>query len=317
MLDSGAMKSVINLSTLKDTAHINNQDSYRLYRVSGTPIKIAGTIDIELHIEGSAIIHTFIVSEEDLNIKQCSGLVGIDFIQANGISLLLPQNKMKIEKSDNILLNIKQLNNDIHSVDINTIDTNINTKPFQRPLAIKLMHDTLIPPCTQHICSAVQEYYLHGQQNILLSPASQIRHGIITPSVVVKQDKNLIVPIIITNITRDKITLKKGTIVSFAHTYKQVNNEGAHHTINSIQQDNKNTVQDPTFLSRFNLLHVPHEQRQLLENLLLEYEDIFVGRDGKIGLCPQKEYVIDVGDIKPIIRPGYKIAHHLRPVMDK
>jgi hypothetical protein len=262
LLDSGATKSVINLSTLNNTEIINTQHAYKLYGVSEMPLKITGTIEINLNIENNIIKHIFIVSEEDLSINKCCGLVGIDFFQLYGISLLLPQNKMKIENLDNILINIKQLDNTIINSEINNIniemqksqskvfntqnqDNNINqTKihkinknelksPIKKPLLIKLKQDTYIPPRTQQLCTGIQTYMLHGEKNILLTQASQIRHGIISPNIIVKQDETLIVPVIITYITNQCIKLKANTIVAHGEKYKEINNDNNQYTINS------------------------------------------------------------------------------------
>jgi hypothetical protein len=57
-------------------------------------------------------------------------------------------------------------------------------------------------------------------------------------------------------------------------------------------------------------------QKQEFKELLIEYQDIFVGPDGKIGRTHLAEHTIDTGQAKPIKVPQRKYSLHQREVIE-
>ena len=78
-------------------------------------------------------------------------------------------------------------------------------------------------------------------------------------------------------------------------------------TINgNTQQTGKHTIGDTT-----------KAQRQQLENLLKQYEDIFANNENELGRTNIVKHEIDTGDHKPIKQVAYKVNPHKKKIIEE
>lgn len=59
------------------------------------------------------------------------------------------------------------------------------------------------------------------------------------------------------------------------------------------------------------------EQKLKIKHLLIEYQDIFMGPDGKLGHIDLLQHVIDTGNAKPVKQPPRRVPIAQREIIEK
>ncbi len=175
------------------------------------------------------------------------------------------------------------------------------------PLAVVLDEDLVIP--ARHEVFKTARVRNPTLNESILEPNMNLSgKGVLVARVIV-QPREQKVPIQIINPGTSPIKLYKGM------------------TVGHLQQVDEE-LGDPTFIDpereistgdkiKFELEHLSSEERERMENLLNEHQDVFAKNSGDLGLTTLVEHRIDTGDAVPIKQQPHRLPNSLRTVVEE
>ncbi len=175
------------------------------------------------------------------------------------------------------------------------------------PLAVVLDEDLVIP--ARHEVFKTARVRNPTLNESILEPNMNLSgKGVLVARVIV-QPREQKVPIQIINPGTSPIKLYKGM------------------TVGQLQQVDEE-LGDPTFIDpereistgdkiKFELEHLLSEERERMENLLNEHQDVFAKNSGDLGLTTLVEHRIDTGDAVPIKQQPRRLPNSLRTVVEE
>jgi RNase H-like domain found in reverse transcriptase/Reverse transcriptase (RNA-dependent DNA polymerase)/Integrase zinc binding domain len=181
---------------------------------------------------------------------------------------------------------------------------------------IKLTKDFKIAARCQMVCLGQQQSLFELGSYITIYPKDVLCNGIYVGHSLYQQTDSNRIPVIICNILYEEITLQKGTTLAYVETICQNENQNLFidnycsiNTINSVDRDQN-------FIKRFKLDHLDISNKELLETMLYEYEDIFVSAiNPKLGLCTYYRHRIDTTTETPVAKAPYRVPYYQRELM--
>lgn len=261
-----------------------------LSAADGNKMSIKGQIKVNLKIDQSQYRQNTIVTK----LGKLKGIIGKDFLQSNKCDLKLSEAKLVIGQQT---VKLRKHNNSTCA-------------------RVKLCKNRVIPPQTEILIKG----YIEGN--------CPNNFGMIEPDEKLQQQKGLLfaktlndttgkeVVISVLNINGKSIKLKKNLTLGIINTVQLIDDN--FYSDNSESRAIPGSL--PTHLQELlqnSSDELTSENKQKLEELLIEFQDIFVGPDGKLGQTGIVKHTINTGTAKPVRVPPRRIPTALKPVVEK
>lgn len=257
--------------------------SLSLSTADGRDMKVLGKIDLEFEIGEIGFCHEFIVAE----LGNLRGIIGMDFLENNDV--------------------IFQISRGLLVIGGQSIQLERETAPVCA--RVRVAKNIVVPPDCEVVVPAYSVGSVDKSVNSLLEPFQFLsQKGLLVARTLVNPEKILFS---IVNISNRPVRIKKHTTVASVHEVDIVQSdspEGEH--VASVLPLHLQSLYERSCdkLSET-------EKCQLLQ-LLTEYQDIFVGPDGKFGRTNLVKHSMDTGDSKPIKIPPRRLPYSQREIVE-
>lgn len=257
--------------------------SLSLSTADGRDMKVLGKIDLEFEIGEIGFCHEFIVAE----LGNLRGIIGMDFLENNDV--------------------IFQISRGLLVIGGQSIQLERETGPVCA--RVRVAKNIVVPPDCEVVVPAYSVGSVDKSVNSLLEPFQFLsQKGLLVARTLVNPEKILFS---IVNISNRPVRIKKHTTVASVHEVDIVQSdspEGEH--VASVLPLHLQSLYERSCdkLSET-------EKCQLLQ-LLTEYQDIFVGPDGKFGRTNLVKHSMDTGDSKPIKIPPRRLPYSQREIVE-
>ena len=290
VVDSGASGTLVRADMLPDISLPEIPDG--LSDVTGRRTTLYGPTEVFLTVGEVNVQHTVYVSD-----NLCDGVIlGLNFLASNHCVLDFKRRCMWLGEG------AVQFRKE-------AIDTIVPSTP--RALRVRVRTHVTVDPMTEAVihCKPVGEKF----DSIGVIEAGPLRKtGLVVGRSVIDPCARS-VRVLVTNVTNDPVRLKAGTSVGVCEPVQLVAEADA---VLGGQEKSRTGIESlPGHLTQ--LLNdssrgLTLSQRQKVENLLMEYHDVFSSNDSDLGRTPLAEHRIDTGDSRPVKVPPRRIPIHKR-----
>ena len=289
LIDSGSSSSFIS-NELYETLRLSSSNlNFKKFNgdfktANGSPLNIIGSINLEFFLGELSFIHEFYVADID-----DVGILGSDFMTEYEVGLFISAGYMTI--GDTRI--------ELWSERSNTCNR------------VKLSERLIIPPGTEVLAKG----YVVGEKSIgdhvMLEPCKHIGgKGVLVASALVNPSD---VVLSVVNMSSRQIDMKQHTMVAYLQEVDSVSTGVELNT----SQDNAETV--PSHLKEMfenASENLTADQSNDLENVLIQYQDVFVGPDGKLGRNNWVNHTINTENTKPITIPPRRVPMKQKEIID-
>ena len=293
LVDTGSAASLISKNV---SDRIGVQESQMrefltpLSAANGTPLKVYGSVELEFYLEEYVFLQRFIVAD----LLEVNGILGMDFLENNQVdiqistqTLNISGNKIRLEK--------------------------VSSSGCAR---IKLAKQTVLPPSSELL---IEGYIVGGSPGCsegLVEPAVSLGNkGLMCARTVVDSSKaNVCLSVI--NVSSKPVKLRQNTPLGTLQTFEQI------YTVETPKQNTDKQTTATELPEHLKPLvekasdSLTDEQKQSLTDLLIQYGDIFVGPDGKVGRTDIVKHTIDTGDNHPFKLPMRRQPLAQKPIIE-
>lgn len=269
--------------------------SRKLTTADGDPMEILGMIIIPMLFSEQIIVHPVIVA----NLGELDGILGIDFLSQNKVSIDTANGVLRSPYFEEVILH----------------KDNAGTETCARVHLTETVH---IPPHSEMFVKGEIQGHYPGSLEGCIEPLDEFRGSdkLLMPKSVVKTAKSDVIFSVL-NPTPDRKILKKNVQVASIVPVDSITIYKAKDSDNDNPTSRKSIPDHLRVLVENVSPKLSQEQRCLLTDLVVEYADIFVGPDGKLGHTDFVEHEIDVGEAKPIKLPLRRLPIAQREVAEK
>ncbi|MES9884702.1 MAG: RNase H-like domain-containing protein [Sedimenticola sp.] len=289
MIDTGSVTSLLSDSMLGDILVGDTElqpigPTLKLTTADGAPLDIKGKVVLQFSLDDLVFEHEFFVANIDL-----PGLLGIDFLEQYDIGI----------KTGSALLHVGD-----RTVDLERNDS-------EKCARVKLSKGVIIPPDSEMVVRAYVKGQVTSDCEMMLEPFKTMgRKGLLVSNAVVNPDS---VQFSVINVSKKPVQLKQHSLV------------GSLAPVTTVQQvDLQNDLKG-------HQTHVPEhlkplldqasdsltcEQKQSLQKLIVEYQDVFMSPDGELGRTDLVKHTIDTGNARPIKIPPRRVAQKQKTVIE-
>ncbi len=304
-VDTGSALSLIRIDLLSKIKakgypmHIQPADIDYVSSITGQQIRLLGKVTLPLNLENRELEHTFHIVPVQARMKRA--LLGLDFLAKHGISLDFKRGCVTYENKHLFFLCAHQL-------------------PYE-PCEVRTSAPTNLPPNSDTIISA--NVCVNSSANPtdtigLLEPQSL--QDIETPIAIWEMKDNTI-PVILRNGSDTEIHLTGDALIgTFYPIVGSVDDEfelikfSDKNTVSSLETTDSETDLPPVDLSQSDLTR---EQKQEVESLLREFQDIFSKDEFDYGYTHLATHMIDTGDAKPVRTRCYPTSPAKKAEMER
>lgn len=313
LVDTGSSVTIV-------SKEIYDQINCPLYSVTSTlvtadgePLKVFGMAELPLMVGGKSFINPVVVAE----LGGMSGILGLDFLSQYEFIIDTSKGRMSSPKVKIQLFKHRESNT--------------------RCARVHLTETIHIPAKSEiYVHGEIRGHY-SGQQDGCLEPLHKFRGSehLILPKVVTNTNNPKVVFSIMNPTPNPKI-LKKNVQVATLHPVEQIvtseseipktekseteidkgDSYGLNTRISAVQSKTELPPHLTPLLENTSE-HLTDDQRAKLAKVILDYADIFVGPDGKLGQTNIIEHTINTGDAKPIKIPPRRLPVHMREVAEQ
>ncbi|KAJ3651676.1 hypothetical protein Zmor_017700 [Zophobas morio] len=191
----------------------------------------------------------------------------------------------------------------------------INNQDATSTNFVTLLDDIKIPPRSQAVCQgALSKRAL--SQCIVIEPLDEKFYDVLTTRVMCINEA--IIPVRMANITERPITLEKGTIIGKCcetiNADEEIKKENC--TVRKITiKETKEELQK--LLTTLTYPEENEEEKQMFENLIAEFTDIFRNPDQRLTCTSKVNHRIITENVPPISRRPYKVPFHRKDILNK
>lgn len=277
-----------------------------LVTADGEPLKVYGTTELTLKLDGTPFVNSVIVAE----LGGMPGILGLDFLSKNNFMVDTGKGRLSSPKVD-----IKLFRED----------------RFDMCCArIHLTETVYIPAQSEIFVNGEIRGHFIGNQDGCLEPLQKFRGGehLILPKSVADTSKSNVV-LSIMNPTPNPQIVKKNVQVATLHPVEQIvscetKNKNNEENTSNINKTRVTTIQTGIELPSHLLPLIENTsktiskvQKASLSQLINQYSDIFVGPDGQLGQTSLSEHAINTADAKPIKLPPRRLPIHMKEQAEK
>lgn len=284
LVDTGSQACLIDKDVFM---HLENRPPLRpcplsLYTADGSDMHVSGKIDLEFRIGDILFCHEFIVTE----LGKLSGILGMDFLESNDVTLHLSRGLLEIGGQ---------------SIQLERETTPVCAR-------VKVAKNIIVLPDCESIVPAYSVGSVDKSVHSLIEPYQFLsQKGLLVARTLINPEKILFS---VVNISNRPVRIKKHTAVASVHEVDILKSKSDSDIVSlELPQHLKSLFER----SSVNLSET--EKSQLLE-LLVEYQSIFVGPDGKFGRTNLVKHSIDTGGSKPIKIPPRRLPFAQREIVE-
>ncbi|MEW8548369.1 MAG: reverse transcriptase family protein, partial [Candidatus Thiodiazotropha sp.] len=292
MVDTGSSSTLLSCKVVREIFG-NKQEvqpldtSSNLTSVDGSPLDIKGKLDIPFTIGDCMFQHEFLVANIDL-----PGILGLDFLEQYDISIKVAS--ASLQMGDKML--------------------QLEREDSEKCARVKLSSRIVVPPNSEVAVKAYVNDQSTVESDCLFEPYKVLgTKGLLVSNSLVKP-KNVVLSLV--NVTKKPIQVKQHTLVGSLSSIQNVDQLKSEESLSKA----KSYAQLPEHLQT--LLNgasekLKKEQREALRSLLVEFQDIFMGPDGKLGRTDLVKHTIDTGQAKPIKIPPRRVPQKQKETIEK
>ena len=296
LIDSGASYSVIDKKVydrMKNVPKLKPVD-LSLQSASGDYLVVHGEVTLTMDVQGFCCEVTFKV----VNLGNQEVIIGIEFLEQYDCVLKLASGIMEIGNKT-VVLHKQGESQCARIVAANTI-----TVPA---------HCEMILPAKIWPNKFIGTYGLVEPHNKVSN--LRVIGALVATNSLQKND----VPVRVVNSSADDVIVSSGTILASMNSvvevadYKSAEKENLCHVkqVNNILPEHLQPLLDEA------AVNLQDSQIKKLQEILIQYQDAFVGCDGKIGVTNMGEHTIDTGDSPPIKQAPRRIPIGQREAVEK
>jgi hypothetical protein len=288
LFDTGSPLSILsrtNYDALGERKPVLEPLNSKLYAANGSQMNIMGKANFKFKTEVREYNWTFAVAD----IEGHMGIIGQDFIGTQGRSLTW-KNLTWLTKAGKIKL-FKRKSDKVGKV---------------------VIKETVsVPPESELFVKGVPNYPLYDDINVVEPLSYWTKKGLLVAKSLLNSEGDSVYSVM--NLTDKPIKLKQGEFlgsISSAEKSESLDNRDCKDRFSRLPEYLQCLVNnvDPSLSA--NEKHQFHE-------LLLEFQDIFMGPDGKLGQTDLVTHSIDTGDAKPVRLPPRKVPLAQQAVIEQ
>ena len=293
LLDTGSPYSILSTKMylkLQSVVCLNRTNNdVKLKAADGSYIETCGKTDITFESDGHKFHQEFIIA----NIQGIDGIVGIDFL-----TVYDGQIKIKKQILKTSLGKIKIYKQNTHTcARIQAVDT-----VLIKPNAETFLKATIEQPCIKNESLSVVE-----PSKYLLHKGCLIAKTLVNPN-----DEEVIMSVL--NLSDQSVKVNQnafiGSLEKVDSVYYSENKDSNKPEILDLPEHLEPLIQNASS-------ELTCEEKQRLRQLIIQYQDIFMQPDGKLGQTHIVEHEINTGNHKPIKLPPRRIPIFKRNAVDQ
>ncbi|MCG7869005.1 MAG: retroviral-like aspartic protease family protein, partial [Candidatus Thiodiazotropha taylori] len=297
LVDTGSSISVLSNKVVSLTGLECNTSPVdtKICVANGHELKVQGKCDIEIELEHLNFAQSFVIAEIEGNF----GILGMDFLQDYDCSIMIGKRILKTS-----LGKLKLCKQRI----------GICAKiVMEDKIEIPARSEVFVKGFTDRICP--------GKVGLVEPSAEYSDRGLLVGRTLVDNFKGeAVVPVM--NISDKPIKIHGGVSLGKIHQVSSVSSEGDTSDlgkgVNPVDTSLKGELPDHLRnLVDESSANLCTGEKEKLQCLIHEFQDIFVGPDGQLGQTNLAEHFIDTGDAKPFKLPARRIPMFKMPVVNK
>lgn len=240
-----------------------------LTAADGSKLNILGKINLQFSLGGMSFCHEFIVAEID----DLKGILGMDFIEQNDVSIQVSKGLLKLAGQE------------------------IQLDKEQIPVCtrVKLSKKIIVPPDSEITVSGYAVGLKDKSVDSLVEPFKFLQQRGLLVARTLVDPENILFSVV--NITDRPVRIDKNATVATLQSVDIVESKVGSVEVSSELPENLHVLYEKSSVG------LTEEQKSKLFEILVSYRDIFVGPDGKFGRTKLVKHSIDTGDSKPIKIP--------------
>ncbi|VDI48927.1 Hypothetical predicted protein [Mytilus galloprovincialis] len=290
LLDTGAVVSCVSKAKLDEfnIDELKVQDILTsLTTAGGQELKVHGQVTLEFFIQGIPFTHDFVIAELD----DLEGILGIDFLEANEAQINISKSLLIMPDDSTIKLHKQQ----------------------NKHCALIRLSDRLVLPANTESVFQIKVPKNIKEEDMLVEPnARLVRNGILISTALVNTTKRKVAISAINCRDRD-VTLKRNKVVGSIQTVKTISDSVSVNKLNNLSE----LPEHLTGLIDRVSSKMTESQKQDLSKLVIKYQDIFLGPDGKLGKTDIVRHTIDTGNTKPVKIPPRRVPIKQREIIEQ
>lgn len=283
LVDTGASVTIVSTQFYKNLKLEKpqlTQVSIKLTSASGDIIPVSGECPIQISLENFQVTHKVLVAD-----IQTPCILGLDFMTQNSCDLFVKKMKLKVQGLD------------IPCFSKSCVEVVSCSK-------ISLAEDIEIPPHCEFIAPAKVDNPLFKDEVGVIEPIQSFveKYELLIPQTLITVDSEVAVRYM--NLKDESVKLYKNTQIATVNCVdkvleREVSDDS--HTLNTLNPEFK-----PQFPDHLQCIveklpnEVTLEQKQKLQNLIIEYQNSFSTTSTDMGLTNLVEHKINTGNAPPI-----------------
>lgn len=326
IFDSGAQVSLVDKQV--GFGSIENTD-FSIRGITGASLPIYGIVNEEVSL-GQHVKFNCNLVVTDLP-EGYIGILGLDVMEKEKIDLLVSRKSIKVQGKEIFTTRHNQLLTEVHTSGSSTnlrgqqgqshVQQGYQTPPSldKHCLLLYSSGTVTLPSRSEVVISAklgkVDKSISEQLEctDVLIEPQEVNMHGVYVASTLtcIKQSKCVVK---LVNCSKEELTLNTNTVLGrLTNPILKVTTSNA--TVFQVKEDNHFNETFKAILEE-KLRHLTFEDKQKLENVIYEYQDIFsIDESGNLGCTSAVTHKIDTGNTPPIKKRPYRIPHSLKPVV--
>ncbi len=272
--------------------------SEELVLADGSPLEVAGQVVADLIVGSQMFSHLFIVAE----LGDIDGIMGLDFMESYETDIRVTRGELVLNRQD-----IKLHRNELAAcARVQVAET------LEVPPRVEMVIPGRVSKRKRLLCRIASYGTVEGVRSLTSST------GLIMARALVSADKDL-VPLSIVNMTDTPVTLKKGTVVALLQPVSSVVEQVTDPVTMATGSDTY-SGDLPAHLAP--LLEgisedLSPEQLAQVKKVVMDYEGVFMGPDGKLGRTDLVKHTIDTGGAPPLKQAPRRVPLAQRQVMEE
>lgn len=307
LVDTGANKTLMDINVFKkclaDFWDVVHKDTLKMVAANDTAIKVHGELELDLDIAGKSFPIMVTVAQ----LGNVDGILGMDFLRRQNVTMELGTGFISLDGKSVPL--IDREHKVFHGCRIRA------TKEFEIPP----QHEITVNGFLDNIPST-------GRLEIgTLDPLSSFTKetGLMMANALVDA-KSDSVPVTLLNMTDSIVQVKKGTIMATLESAEVISGEGGESILNTARIHRVCTrapdAKIPDHLENMYqkaAVNLDEEQCDALTDVIIKYQDAFIGPDGQLGVAKSVKHSINTGSTKPIKQHSRRLPLALRKAAEE
>ena len=225
-----------------------------------------------------------------VNLDEIQGIIGIDFLE-------FTQAQLNISRAILIMPDDAEIK--------------LHRKQSQHCALIRVTERLVLPANSESVFRVNVPKHMRDK-NMLIEPNFQLaKHGIVVSNAIVDaQSKHVLISAI--NCRNTDMSLKKNKVIANIQHVKEISEP-----IQLNQVKNGKLPEHLQCLLDRVSPKIDTVEKDKIKDLLIKYQDIFLGPDGKLGRTDIVQHVIDTRDAKPIKIPPRRVPIKQKEIIDQ